>query len=81
MGGIDGNKQRSSVVRGDVVFVMLFKMNCDLIVNKSINSNSHSNCSRCDARENTRARRAPHVILRGKLAHKTSLNLLPEKAD
>ena len=61
--------------------MMLFKTNCDLIVNKSINYNSHSNRPRCDARENARARRAPRAILRGKPAHKTGSNSLPEKAD
>ena len=56
---------------------MFLKMNCDLILIKSVNSNSHLNRRAAVAHENARSRRAP--MLRG--AHKTSWNGSPEKAD
>ena len=80
-GGIDGNEWRSSVVRGNVVFVMLLKMNCDLILIKSINSHSHLNCYVAVTQENNHARRTLHTKLRRKPAHKTSLNGMLEDAD
>ena len=62
--------------------MLLLRVNCDLIVIKSISLKSHLNCSAADARENARLRaRALCAILRGKSANKTGLNGPPEKAD
>ena len=53
------------MVRGNIVFMMLLKTNCDLILIKSINSNSHS----LPYRRCTRKRPAPAccqgAVLRG----------------
>ena len=69
------------LVRGDVVFVLLLKINYDLIVIKSINLNSPLNRRAADARENAHARRAPRAILHGKPANKTGLNGPAEKGN